>query len=207
MAKPSLTLKRTLKFRSQRWRRRQVIWVSLLLGFIWLVNLGAKHHSFHQGVMFFNILVMSLVLTTGWKRRQFLVTNLDDRAIYQFSRSWDKLNEAERELLLNDYRVGSYMFTPASDEPREILRLQTMERSWKILQMTLFVVLIVYLTAWILLPDRPDVSLNPRLLLDPVAWFVGLLSFCIVLPGAVWMWTEPDWESEVLPELQPVASS
>ncbi|NUQ28047.1 MAG: hypothetical protein HOQ35_05980 [Acidobacteriaceae bacterium] len=136
-----------------------------------------------------------------------MVTNLDDRAIYQFSQRWDELKEAERELLLNDYRVGSYMFTPASDESREILRLQTMERSWKILQMTLFVVLIVYLTAWVLLPGRPDVTSNPRLLLDPVVWFVGLVSFCIVLPGALWMWTESDWEPEVLPELQPVESS
>ena len=206
MAKPGFALKQALKFRSRRWRRRQVVLCSLSLMFFWLMALGESHRSFSKGISLFNVLAFSLFFTGSWARPGRFVTDPDDRAIYEFGRSWDELTEAEQESLRKNNLLGAY-FSLSKSEWREMLRLKTVERSWTILQVTLVIVLIVYLTAWGLLPNRPDVSLNPRLLLDPVAWFVGLVSFCIVLPGAVWMWTEPDWETEVPTELQPVASS
>lgn len=206
MAKPGFALKQALKFRSRSWRRRQVVLASLFLMFFWLMAIGESHRGFSKGVNLFDILIFSFFFTTTWTRPGRFVTDLDDRAIYEFGRSWDELNEAEQESLRENKVLGAYFSLSRPDGPREALRLKTVERSWTILQVTLVIVLIVYLTAWGLLPNRPD-GLNPRDLIDPVAWFVGLVSFCIVLPGAVWMWTEPDWEPEVLPELQSVASS
>jgi len=173
--------------------------------FFWLMALGESHRGFSQGVRLLNVLTFSFFFTTAWTRRGSLVMDPNDRAIYEFGRTWDELNEAEQESLRTNNLLGTYRSSSKS-EWREMLRLKTVERSWTILQVTLVIVLIVYLTAWGLLPNHPD-GLNPRDLIDPVAWFVGLVAFCIVLPGAVWMWTEPDWEPEALPELQSVASS
>ncbi|QEE31006.1 hypothetical protein FTW19_25180 [Terriglobus albidus] len=205
MAKPGFVLRQALKFRSRRWRRRQVVLASSFLMFFWLMTLGETHRGFSKGINLFNVLVFSLFFTSNWTRPGRFVTDPDDRAIYEFGRSWDELNEAEQESLRTNNLLRTYRSSWKS-EWREMLRLKTVERSWTILQVTLVIVLIVYLTAWGLLPNRPD-GLNPRDLIDPVAWFVGLVSFCIVLPGAVWMWVEPDWEPEVRTELQPVATS
>lgn len=206
MAKLSFTLKQALKFRSQRWRRRHVVFCSLFLMFFWLMALGEEGRGFFQGVRLLNVLIFSFVFTASWRRPGRFVTDLDDRAIYEFGRSWDELNEAEQESLRKNNLLGTYRSSSKS-EWREMLRLKAIERSWTILQVTLAIVLIVYLTAWGLLPDQPTIAFNPRRLLDPVAWFVGLVSFCIVLPGAVWMWVEPDWEPEPLPELRVATSS
>lgn len=206
MAKPGFALKQALKFRSQRWRRWQVVLCSLLITVLWLMTIGETHHGFYKGVKLLNVLTFSLLFTAGWTRRGSFITDLNDRAIYEFGRGWDELSEAEQDSLRGDKVLGTYFSLSRPDGPREMLRLKTVERSWTILQVTLVIVLIVYLTAWDLLPNHPD-GLNPRDLIDPVAWFVGLVSFCIVLPGAVWMWTEPDWEPEAVPELQPAASS
>lgn len=206
MEKQSFALRQALKFRSQRWRRRQVVLASLLLVFIWSMTLGEMHRGFFNGVRLLNVLTLSFFFTTAWTRRGSFITDPNDRAIYEFGRSWDELNEAEQEVLRTNNLLGSY-FSLSKSERREALCLKTMEHTWIILQVTLVIVLAVYLTAWFLLPDQPNRRLNPRDILDPVTWFVGLVSFCIVLPSAVWMWVEPDWEPEPLQELRVATNS
>jgi len=208
MGKQSFALKQAeLEFRSRRWRRWHVVLCSLTLMFFWLMTIIESHRGFQRGVNLLNLLTFSFLFTAVWTRRDSFVTDLCDRTIYKFGRSWDELSEAEQELLRENRILRPSSSPSAPDKPREMLRLKTMERSWTILQVTLVIVLIVYLTAWGLLPNQPNISLNPRRLLDPVAWFVGLVSFWFVLPAGVWMWTEPDWEPEDVSELQPVTSS
>jgi hypothetical protein len=198
-SKASWWLRRALKFRSQRWRRRQVVFWSVLIGFCWLASIGAEHRGFHGVVHTLYPLMLGVPLGVNWrKQRTPIVTSLEDRAQLEYGRSFDALREDEKRGILDLYRVGTYIvMQPQEDEREQMDRMKSQEVAARILRRTMLVVLAVYWVGYLWLPSRPGAEMDPRGWLDPLAWIVGIVTLVFVLPNAVWMWREPDAVSEL----------
>jgi hypothetical protein len=197
-SKASWVLRRALKFRSQRWRRRQVVFWSVLIGFWWLASIGIEHRGFHGVFHTLYPLMLGVPLGVNWRRQRTpIVTSLEDRAQLEYGRSFDALEEDEKRDILDRYQVGTYVMQHQEDEREQMDRMKSQEVAARILRMTMLVVLVVYWVGYLWLPSRPDAEMDPRGWLDPVAWIVGIVTLVFVLPNAVWMWREPDAVNEL----------
>jgi hypothetical protein len=198
-SKANWWLRRALKFRSQRWRRRQVVFWSVLIGFWWLASIGVEHRGFHGVLHTLYPLMLGVPLGVNWRRQRTpIVTSLEDRAQLEYGRSFDALEEDEKRDILGLYQVGTYIvMQPQEDEREQMDRMKSQEVAARILRATMLVVLAVYWVGYLWLPSRPSADMDPRGWLDPLAWIMGVVTLVFVLPNAVWMWREPDAVNEL----------
>jgi hypothetical protein len=197
-SKANWWLRRALKFQSQRWRRRQVVFWSVLIGFWWLASIGIEHRGFRGVLHTLYPLMLGVPLGVNWRnQRTPVVTSLEDRAQLEYGRSFEALEEDETRVILHRHRVGTYIMPHQEDEREQMDRMKAQEVAARILRTTMLVVLAIYWTGDLWLPSRPGAEMDPRGWLDPVAWITGMVTLVFVLPNAVWMWREPDAVSEL----------
>jgi hypothetical protein len=197
-SKASWVLRRALRFRSQRWRRRQVVFWSVLIGFWWLASIGIEHRGFHGVLHTLYPLMLGVPLGLNWRnQRTPVVTSLEDRARLEYGRSFDALGDDEKREILDRYQVGPCIMQHQEDEREQMERMKSQEVAARILRTTVLVVLAVYWVGYLWLPSRPGAEMDPRGWLDPVAWIMGIVTLVFVLPNAVWMWREPDAVNEM----------
>lgn len=188
------SLQRSLKFRSRRWRRRRVVICSGFIAFFWLMTIGEDHHRLFHFLRLTQPLLFALPISYGkWrKERQLVVTSPEDFAQLEYGLGFESLSGGEQSRILATYRSGTGDFAEPEDERVEIERLKAHETAFRILRGCLLVFLAAYIVGYLWLPDRPNDPMNPRDLLDPPAWMVGIVTLVLVLPQAAWMWIEPD---------------
>ena len=197
-SRASRLLRRALRFRSQRWRRRQVVFWSVLIGFWWLASIGIEHRGFHGVLHTLYPLMLGVPLGLNWRnQRTPVVTSLEDRAQLEYGRSFDALGEDEKREILKRYPVGTYVMQHQEDEREQMEQMKSQEEAARILRTTMLVVLAIYWVGYLWLPSRPGAEMDPRGWLDPLAWIMGIVTLVFVLPNAVWMWREPDAVDEL----------
>ena len=195
MSKANWWLRRALKFRSQRWRRRQVVFWSVLIGFWWLASIGAEHRGFHGVLHTLYPLMLGVPLGVNWRNQKTVVRSLEDRAQLEYGRSFDALEEDEKRDILERYQVGprlvmrhqegmngsrwDWMKWRAGGRRRRRLRFCA-RRCWWCWRFI----------GWGMCGFRAGraAEMDPRGWLDPVAWITGIVTLVFVLPNAVWMW-------------------
>jgi hypothetical protein len=190
MSKASPMLRRTLKARTRRWRRRQVVGFYLMMLVCSLLALGDDHHGFHAMGRVLSPLVIACCLVLGrWPRdQQRVVTSLDDRALIEYGVSFDKLSEMEQQEVLREYRVGIYVVDRWPDERQEASKLRANEAAFRFLRVVLSVFAAVY---WVVYAWAPVGGWRDSMMDGPVmiSW---LAVFVISLPQVIEMWTQPD---------------
>jgi hypothetical protein len=198
-SKASWWFRRALRFRSQRWRRRQVVFWSVLIGFWWLASIGIEHRGFRGVLHTLYPLMLGVPLGVNWRRQRTpVVTSLEDRAQLEYGRSFDALREDEKKVILDLYQVGTYIVMQQQEDEREQMdRMKSQDVAARILRTTMLIVLAAYWVGYLWLPSRPGAEMDPRGWLDPLAWITGMVTLVFVLPNAVWMWREPDAVSEL----------
>lgn len=192
-SKASSRLRRALKWRTRRYRRRQVFWfyLSMLLGVT--ITLGRDHHRFRE-------LEWALLLPAGaamialkeWSRWSFqrwrCVSSLDDRAQVAHGLNFEQLSAAEQKEILRRYQVGGRLLDETPDERQEAARLQANDAAFRFLRIALLWFAAGYWAVYLWMPsgDWRDMLTDSPVIISWLAVFV------ISLPQVIEMWTEPD---------------
>ncbi len=192
-SKASSRLRMALKWRTRRYRRRQVLWfyVTMLLGA--LITLGSDHHRFLE--LQWALLLPAMAALTAlkdWSRWSFrrwrCVSSLDDRAQVAHGLNFEELSAAEQKEILRRYQVGGRLLDETPDERQEAARLQANDAAFRFLRKALLGFAAGYWAVWLWMPAggwRDMLTDSPVI----ISW---LVVFVISLPQVIEMWTEPD---------------
>ena len=192
-SKASSRLRRALKWRTRRYRRRQVFWFYLVMLLGVLATLGGDHHRRRElELALFYPAACALTALKDWSRWSYqrwrCVSSLDDRAQVAHGLNFEQLSAAEQKEILRRYQVGGRLLDETPDERQEAARLQANDAAFRFLRKTLLWFAAAYWAVWLWMPAG---GWRDRLTDSPViiSW---LVVFVISLPQIIEMWSEPD---------------
>ncbi len=193
-SKASLRLRKALRWRTRRYRRRQVFWfyLSMVLGV--MVTLGGDHHRWRD--LEWALLLPATAGITAlkdWSRWSYqrwrCVSSLDDRAQVAHGLNFEEISAAEQKEILRRYRwVGGALLDETPDERQEAARLQANDAAFRFLRKTLLWFAAGYWAVWLWMPAggwRDMLTDSPVI----ISW---LAVFVISLPQVIELWNEPD---------------
>jgi len=184
-----LRLTRIGKSRTQRSRRRQVVYWIALLAFIDLITGGPLLDSVHRNLSGMPIVPMPFAISyaaSRWMQFSFRAT-LADRATAEFGTDFHLLSESQRrELLFQQHRDQGRM---QQDEREADLRLHAQSTAYHLLLCSLILGVVVY---WIACQLNLTTQTGVTFSLVALVGTVWLASFALVLPTMIRMWTQPD---------------
>lgn len=192
-SKASSRLRRALRWRTRRFRRRQVFWFyfAMLLGAA--VTLGSDHHT-RRGLEWALLLPATAAMTSlkSWSRWSYerwrCVSSLDDRAQVAHGLNFEQLSAAEQKEILRRYQAGARLLDETRNERQEAARLQANDAAFRFLRKALLWFAAGYWAVWFWMPAggwRDIMTDSPVI----IAWAAV---FVISLPQVIELWTEPD---------------
>lgn len=192
-SKASARLRMALKWRTRRYRRRQVFsfYGLALLGA--MVTLGGEHHRFRDiWWALYSPAICAKMALKDWSRSSYLrrrcVSSLDDRAQVAHGLNFEQLSPDEQTEILRRYQVGGRYLDETPDERQEAARLQANDAAFRLLRRTLLWFAAAYWAAYLWMPAggwRDVLTDSPVI----ISW---LIVFVISLPQAIELWNEPD---------------
>jgi hypothetical protein len=192
-SKASSRLRRALKWRTRRYRRRQVFWFYLFMLLGAIRTLGGDHHRRRE--LEWALLLPAICALTAlkdWSRRSYsrwrCVSSLDDRAQVAHGLNFEQLSAAEQKEILRRYQVGGRLLDETLDERQAAASLQANAAAFRFLRPVLLWFAAGYWVVWLWMPAggwRDMLTDNPVI----ISW---LVVFVISLPQVIEMWTEPD---------------
>lgn len=192
-SKASARLRRALKWRTRRYRRRQVclFYLMMLLGA--MISLGSDHHRLRElelAVLY--PAICAKMALKDWSRSSYLrrrcVSSLDDRAQAAHGLNFEQISADEQSEILRRYQVGGRYLDETPDERQEAARLQANDAAFRFLRKMLLWFALGYWAVYLWMPAggwRDTLTDSPVIL----SW---LVIFVISLPQVIELWTEPD---------------
>ena len=192
-SKASRRLRTAMKWRTRRYRRRQVFWFYLMMLLGAATTAGSDHHRFRE-LEWALLLPLTAALTVlkDWSRwswqRWRCVSSLDDRAQVAHGLNFEQLSAAEQKEILRRYQVGGRLLDETPDEREEAARLQANDAAFRFLRIALLSFAAVYWPVYLWMPagDWRDMLTDSPVV---ISW---LVIFVISLPQVIELWTEPD---------------
>ncbi len=192
-SKASQRLRTALKWRTRRYRRRQVFWFYLMMLLGAMATLGRDHHGFRE---LEEVLLLpagaALIALKDWSRWSYqrwrCVSSLDDRAQVAHGLNFEQLSAAEQKEILRRYQVGGRLLDETPDERQEAARLQANDAAFRFLRKALPGFAAGYWAVYLWIPAggwRNMLTDSPVI----ISW---VIIFVISLPQVIELWTEPD---------------
>ncbi len=192
-SKASNRLRKALRWRTRRYRRRQVFWFYLIVVVSALTRLGGDHHRWRdlRWALFYPA-ACAFIALKSWSRWSYerwrCVSSLDDRAQVAHGLNFEELTAAEQKEIIRRYQVGRRLLDETPDERQEAARLQANDSAFRFLRKTLLWFAAGYWAVWLWMPTggRRDMLTDSPVIISWLAVFV------ISLPQVIELWNEPD---------------
>ena len=192
-SKASSRLRRALRWRTRRYRRRQVFWFYFIVAVSALTTLGDAHHrrvEVERALLY--PAACAFIALKSWSRWSYerwrCVSSLDDRAQVAHGLNFEELSDAEQKEILRRYQVGGRLLDETPDERQEAARLEANDAAFRFLRKTLLWFAAGYWAVWLWMPAggwRDTLTDSPVI----ISW---LAVFVISLPQVIELWNEPD---------------
>jgi hypothetical protein len=198
-------LRSSLKRRTRRYRRRQVVFFYLLMGLSLCITLGTDHRNFRSFAFTVSLAITAAGGGLGLRRERLVVKTLDDRAQVRHGVNFNQLSDAEQKEILQRYRIWGYIVDPDSnpDERQRALRLRANDAAFRFLRVALPIFVAAYWMVYLWVPAGQW----REALMDSPMLIMWLMVFVINLPTLIEMWTEPDEISEPRAVLNPLQTT
>ena len=192
-SKASARLRKALKWRTRRYRRRQVFWFYVIMVVSATVTVGRDHHrriELERALLY--PAACAFIVLKDWSRWSYsrwrCVSSLDDRAQVAHGLNFEELSAVEQKEILRRYQVGGRLLDETPDERQEAARLEANDAAFRFLRRTLLWFAAGYWAVWLWMPAggwRDMLTDSPVI----ISW---LVVFVISLPQVIELWNEPD---------------
>jgi hypothetical protein len=180
--------------------RRFVVLIWLLAPAIFCMTAVIDLRSWHDSGRLYGVAsciscftaIMLATVNMRLNRRALLGVSRDDVARTLYAKPYVELNEMQRDRVIwrlrQEYKKGDR----ALDEREVVMRREAERRAYRILRVTLAVLIVAY---WAVCLCAPIGQMRVGLLIGAVA-FSGIALFVVALPEVIGLWIEPDAAGE-----------